>query len=278
MSVASGMKSRVKHLLDQYHTQVDHSKLTDERDFIRRTSSFFKNQTISYGQASFTTQSANIDGSPIVRFQHPTPWPNPDSKELGDLLFIIKHKRGPKVVEKRAIIVQSKFARTSQRSWKRIDTTQFYLLLRWPSFTRVSPGPHITYSLNPDCLTWGTYAFLGPMAMRFPLYFTPSRILHRRPSILSQKTFTFGVGRISGWDTSPSFLMRLILCYIGENLNTNHGVQLLVNDLCKITGLLPDPPGEFEWEPIERDESKGFGVVEFTLALPEAIDERKLGK
>jgi len=208
-----------------------------------------------------------------VRFHHPTPWPNPDEKEVGDLLFVLKLKKSTQIIEKRALIVQSKFTGTNQRSWKKVDTAQFYLILKWPSFTRVNPSPQKLYSLSPQCLTWGTYAFVGPLATNYPLYFTSSRIWGKKPSILSQKTFTFNVNKLSGWDTSPCFLMRHMSGLIGENLLTNHPIASFVSDLYKIVGLEPDPPGEFIWENPYGQEPKGFGIVELTVSLPEGERE-----
>lgn len=72
-----------------------------------------------------------------------------------------------------------------------------------------------------------------------------------------------------GWDTSPSFLMRQILCLVGENLFINTSIDLFVKDLYGIVGLRPDPPGEFEWESSIEEKPKGFGVVEFTISSPE---------
>lgn len=269
MSLSAHFKNRIRCLLNQYHRQINHPRLSNEREFIKRTALFFRKQTVSHGQESLISRSANIDRSPLVRFRHPTPWPNPDVREVGDLLFVIKFKKGTQIIEKRALIVQSKFTGTSRRSWKDINTAQFYLILKWPSFTRVNPGPPRPYNLSPLCLTWGTYAFVGPMATNYPLYFTSSRILGKKPAILSQKTFTFNINKPLGWDTSPSFMMRHMLCLIGENLLTNRPIESFVDDMYRIVGLIPDPPGEFKWESRYQEEPKGFGIVEFTVSLPE---------
>lgn len=262
-------KSKIRQLLIDYHRKLSYPKLLDEREFIRRTESFFRNRLITDGQESFTTRSANIDKSPLVKFYHNTPWPNPDTKEIGDLLFVSKFKVRNRIIKKRGVIVQSKFTRKRLRSWKAIDTAQFYFIHKWPDFTRVSPTPQKAYSFSPSSLTWGTYAFLGSDAVNYPTYHTSSRILRVYPHIFSQKTFAFNLKKLIGWDTSPSFLMKQILCFIGEDLLANNPINLFVDDLYKIVGLKPDPPGEFHWESAVTEESKGFGIVEFTVSTPE---------
>lgn len=263
------VKSKIRQLLINYHRQLNSPKLSNERDFIKCTTSFFQNCSISHGRLSFKTRSANIDRSPLVQFYPNKPWMNPCTREIGDLLFISKFIRGHQIVRKRAAIVQSKFTGTGQRSWKGIDTAQFYFILRWPYFIRINPKPQIAYSLFPSCLTWGSYVFVGPQAVNYPLYYTSSRIFREHPQILSQKTFTFHFKKLIGWDTSPSFLMRQILCLIGEDLFTNSSIDSFVDDLYGIVGLRPDPPGEFEWESSIEERPKGFGVVEFIMSSPE---------
>jgi len=173
------------------------------------------------------------------------------------------------VIKKRAVIIQSKFTKTNQRTWKKIDTAQFYLALKWPHFTRVRPKPKTAHTLSPNCLTWGSYAFVGPNAVNYPLYFTSTRMFRRHPYVLSQKTFTFNMKRPLGWDTSPSFLMKQMFCLIGEDLLSNNPIRSFVDELCRMVNLEPDPPGEFEWQPNQREEPKGFGVIEFTLSCEE---------
>jgi len=156
-----------------------------------------------------------------------------------------------------------------QRSWEDIDTAQFYFVLKWPNFTIVSPKPKKAYTLSPSCLTWGTYAFVGPNAVNCPLYFTSTRMFRVRPSVLSQKTFNFTIRKPLGWDTSQSFLIKQITCLIGEDLLTNNSVRSFVDDLYKIACLKPDPVGEFDWNSTKREKEKGFGIVEFALSVPE---------
>jgi len=264
------LKSRIRQVLANYHNTLKFPTLTDERGFIKRTTSFFRSRPVWHGRSFLITRSAYIDRSPIVEFHHTTPWPNPDKREVGDILFVSKLKRGNKIVKKKAIIVQSKFTKSHQRSWKNIDTAQFYLTLKWPDLTRVSPKPKKLYKISPSCLTWGTYAFVGPFAVNYALYMTPARIFRACPAVLSQRTFTFNIKKSIGWDTSPSFLMKLIFGFIGEDLLANNAIESFVKDLYKIASLQPDPPGEFEWKP-NKEEQKGFGIVEFTLSIPKTV-------
>lgn len=182
MNVSPQLKSMIRQILVNCHLNLSYPKLSDELDFIHRTSSFFQNISISYGQQSFTTRARSIDKSPIVAFYHSTPWKNPALKEMADLLFVSKIRRGNCVIEKRAILIQSKFTQTGQRLWKSIDTAQFFLVLRWPAFTRLKPRPQKSFQLQPRSLAWGTYAFVGPNALNSPVYFASSRIFKGNPS------------------------------------------------------------------------------------------------
>ena len=252
MRIGAQLKDKIRQTLVNYHKNLSSPKLSDELDFVHRTASFFKNRSVNHGQQSFSTNARSIDKSPIVEFFHTTPWKNPAAKEIADLLFVSKFKKGNSVIEKRAVIVQSKFARTDQRFWKNIDTAQFYLVLNWPAFTRIKPGPPKLYQLQPRSLAWGTYLFVGPEALDHPVYFTSSRIFKGSPSMFSQKTFTFSPKELNGFDTSPSFLMRQILCLIGEDLLANPNLESFVDEMYRIVGLKPDPPGEFSWVSIDR--------------------------
>jgi len=39
--------------------------------------------------------------------------------------------------------------------------------------------------------------------------------------------------------------------------------------LCRIVNLLPNPPGEFEWDDQESEEGKSFGIIEFRVVQEE---------
>lgn len=259
-------KGRIRNILARYHNTLKSPQLSNERDFIKHTTSFFRNRSVSYGGQYLRIRSAYIDRSPIVEFFHRTPWPNPDRREVGDILLVSKFIRGGQIIKNRATIVQSKFTRMQQRSWKAIDTAQFYLVYGWPDFIRVRPKPRKLYKLNPKSLTWGTYSLIGPNAVNYPIYLTSTRMYRAYPSIFSQKTFTFNLRDLVSWDTSPSFLMKQILCYIGEDLLSNIAIKSFVNELYRMVHIKPDPPREFVWEYKEGEEPKGFGLIEFTIS------------
>lgn len=64
--------------------------------------------------------------------------------------------------------------------------------------------------------------------------------------------------------------MRQILCLIGEDLFANSDIKLFVDEMYRVVGLKPDPPNEFCWGSFDgEEETTGFGVVEFTLSIPE---------
>ena len=134
-------KGRIRNILTGYHNTLKSRKLSNERDFIGSTTSFFRNRSVQYGGYNLRIRSAYIDRSPIVQFYHITPWPNPDRREVGDMLLVSKFIRGGQIIKNRATIVQCKFTKMYKRSWKDIDTAQLYLIYRWPDFERVRPKP-----------------------------------------------------------------------------------------------------------------------------------------
>jgi hypothetical protein len=269
MSISEQLKDRIRQTLVKYHSRLDSPVLHDERDFVSRTVAFFRHVSVAHGRESFTTNARSIDKSPIVEFLHSTCWNNPARREIGDLLLVSKLKRGNQVITRRAVIVQSKFTQISQRIWN-VDTAQFYLVSNWPTFRRIRPEPQKQYSLEPQSLVWGSYVLVGPRVLENPVYFTSPRILEENPSIFSFKNFRLNLRRLNGFDTSPSFLMRHILCLIGENLCTNPNIDSFVDEMYRIVGIKPDPPNEFYWDSIDdKSESTGFGVVEFSISMPE---------
>jgi len=259
---------QIRNTLNAYHNSLRSTPLSGELDFIRRTTSFFANKNLRSQYTSFSTRSGNIDKSPIVRFQHTTPQYSPADKEVADILFVSKKIRNGQLINKKGILVQSKFTKKSITSWSGIDTAQFFLTYYWPSFTRIKPGPiNGPYELEPNSLLWGTYAFVAPNSTNFPLYFSPSKILYLNQNLINQQTFTFTLSTFNNYQTSPSFLMRLILCQIGEDLLTNQKIDNFVDELYRLVGLAPDPPDEFDWNQDDKEEKpKGLGIVEFTIS------------
>jgi hypothetical protein len=262
------LMQQIRNNLIQYHNAIRSPQLLGEIDLIRRTTAFFANKRLQSQNVSFSTRSGNIDKSPIVRFLHTTPQINPANREVADILFVSKIKRNGKTIHKRGVLVQSKLTNKPTTNWSAIDTAQFFLMHYWPTFTRIRPRPTKgPYNLKPISLFWGTYAFVAPNALNFPLYISPSKILYLNQNLLNGQTFTFNPSTFNNYQTSPSFLMRLILCQIGENLRTNHSINRFVNELYRVVGLAPDPPDEFNWErKYEDKESNGLGVIEFTIS------------
>jgi len=270
MSGVPALKKQIKLILKHYEFNLNFPRLIDEVDFIKRTTGFFSKFSFSVGQTSLTTRTRFLHQSPKFNFNHSTPCKNPATREMADLMFITKFKKGKRIIRKRATIVQAKFTKTTDRKWKGIDTAQLYLISKWPAFTMVSPSPQRKYQLKPKSKAWGSYVFVGPNTLNNPVYYGAPRIGALDPNSFSQQTFTQDLNIVNGFDTSPSFLMRQILCYIGEDLMANPAVANFVDDLLRMINLEPDSPDEFIWDSKESaEESSGFGVVEFTLSTPE---------
>jgi hypothetical protein len=251
-----------------YHKSLRSPVVKDELDYIRKTTSFFGQISFKEGQESFENRARNIDKKPIVEFLHCTPSTSPAHKEIADMLLVSKLKIGGNTAIKRAVLIQSKFNKTKSRRWD-VDTSQLYLLSKWPAFRRIRPGPSKSYLLEPMSTSWGSYAFEAPEALGKPVYLSAWRILEKNPSIFSQKTCTFNLREVNGFNMSPSFLMKLILCLVGENLNQNLRVESFVDEMYRIVGLKPDPPHEFYWGNVDNQEETGFGIVEFSVSKPE---------
>lgn len=264
------LKKRFRSVLDSYHRSLWRSPLSGELDFIDRTVSSFHKRRISVAKQSLTARSKRIHLTPKVKFSRSGfPMSQAITKELADLLVTYKYFVNGVLQAHRAILIQSKYTGKKNRSWK-IDTDQFYFMTQWPKFKIVSPARFTKpYSVKPKTLTWSTYGFVGPNAVRYPVYYSSTRMLRARSSIPSSKTFSFTLQSPIGWDSSTSFLLKFVQGFVGENLLSSLTVKKLVHALYVIAGWKLDPPGELEWNNEESEEKEGFGVVEFTVRAEE---------
>lgn len=265
MPKSAQLKNKIRKMLDIYHSNLKSPQLTGELDFINRSVRFLGNAYGTHAYETFITRSKNIDKSPIAEFFHQVSCPNPSRREIADILLVSKIIHYGRLVRYRAILVQSKLTKNPQTKWSGVDSAQFYLVLNWPSFTRVKPKPLKQYVLEPKSMLWGTYAFVGPNVLNYPIYASPSKILRNNPNIFAQKSFTYTPQNLNGYNTSPSFLMRLIEGQLGEDLLKNIAIRDFVEELYRMVDLSPDPPDEFKWDDVRReDKTERFGVIEFT--------------
>lgn len=272
----SSLKNQIGAKIRAYHQSLLNPPVSKERDFVNRTVNAFKNfRPPSSGGQSLSTRSANIDRKPIVDFM---PFPRPLSpafpfdskKEIGDLLFVYKYFLNNKLVAHRASIVQAKYTRGMRKSWT-IDTGQFYLMSYWPCFRVIKPKPRKfkIYDLEPRTRSWATYGFVGPNAIEYPVFFSSQRILSRY-SMPKSEHFSFDPSSMPNiWVYTAGYLSKLLQDLIGENLLSNSKIRDFTNDLYRIVNLLPDPPGEFEWDDQESEEGKSFGIIEFKVVQEE---------
>ena len=137
----------------------------------------------------------------------------------------------------------------------------------WPPFQLVKPAKFSNvYVLEPWTRSWAIYGFVGPNAIEYPVYFSAQRMQEVYPMPASAH-FSFNLNRMPAiWVYGVGLLSLFLQSFIGENLLSNPGIKSFVDDLYKTAGLLPDPPGEFEWNDQQSDEEKGFGIIEFTVA------------
>jgi hypothetical protein len=219
---------------------------------------------------SITTRSKRIHLTPKVRFPR-SHFPKLQSvtKELADLLLTYKHFVNGVLQAHKAILIQSKYTSKKRKSWK-IDTDQFFFMTQWPSFKIVSPAKFARrFFVKPQTLTWSTYGFVGVGAVRYPVYYSSTRMLRVISRIPSTKTFSFALQTPIGWDSSTSFLLKFIQGLVGENLLTSLSARKMIHALYIIAGWKLDPPEELEWNIEEPEEDKGFGIVEFTVRTEE---------
>jgi hypothetical protein len=197
---------------------------------------------------------------------------NKVGREIGDLLLVYKHLRNGRLVGHRASIIQTKYTSGTSRSWS-IDSGQYCLMNHWPPFKLVRPAKFSNvYVIKPRTRSWAIYGFIGPDAIEYPVYFSAQRILEVYPMPASAH-FSFNLSRMpSIWVYSVGLLSLFFQSFLGENLLGNLGIKSFVDDLYKIAGLLPDPPGEFEWNDQRSDEIRSFGIIEFTVAEEKRIE------
>ena len=124
------------------------------------------------------------------------------------------------------------------------------------------PGNHHLY---PEARSWAMYTFVGPNAIKYPVYYSAKRIRDNRGGIPQGGSFTFWVRPYYDLDIDSSFFMKFIQGLRGENLLTNHNIAQFINQLYIYMDWLPDPPGDPQWDGESFKDKKSLGVVEFTL-------------
>lgn len=259
------IKKNFKSILINYYQSLKNPPLKNEEDFIDKTVKCFKNINFSSSRQNLKSRSKKIHPTPQVKFTRNN---QQTQVEMGDLFFICKHLTNNTLETYRALLVQVKFNKTRKRTWK-IDTNQFHFLTCCPVFEIVKPKVNKLYNLKPRNLTWATYGLVGKTSINYPIYYSSKRILKVKKSIPSSGSFNYNLKKINGWDSSTSFLSKLIHGIVGENLITNNGIKILVDDLYKIAKWKPDPPDEIEWNNEIRAEDRGFGIVEFIVSTEE---------
>lgn len=264
------LKTRFKATLTNYHQSLWRPPLSGELDFIDRTVSSFHNVRISVAKQSLTARSKRIHLTPKVRFSRSGfPKSQAITKELADLLITYKHFLNGILQAHRAVLIQSKYTSKKYKSWK-IDTDQFYFLTQWPKFKIVSPARFTKwFSVQPETITWSTYGFVGVKAVRYPVYYSSTRMLRARSSTPFSKTFSFTLQSPIGWDSSTSFLLKFVQGFVGENLLSSVTVRKLVHALYVMACWELDPPEELEWNNEKPKEKEGFGLVEITVRTEE---------
>ena len=266
MKLNSILKRRFKSALNHYHKSLWKPALSGEIDFIDRTVASFQNLNIAAGKQSLKTRSKRFHLTPKVTFyRYGLLFPNRyTTVEMGDLLFIYKHFLNGVLDAYRAILVQAKYTKGKKKSWE-IDTKQFFFLTQWPIFKIARKAFTQLHSIKPKTLTWATYGFVGPNAIRYPVYYSSTRMLRHKKTVPSTKSFSFPVQLGIGWDSSTSFLLKFVQGLVGENLLSSTKVKAFVDDLYIVVKWKPDPPGESEWNDEKNEEKEGFGVIEFTV-------------
>ena len=123
---------------------------------------------------------------------------------MGDILYIFKHRINGNVVTRRGVVTQVKYTNGIQNRW-RIDVNQFRLLCNWPPFRLVRPAFNANHTIIPITRTWSMYAFVGPNALNYPVFYSAKRILGHRGNIPNQQSFTYYTLPNYYWDIDTSF-------------------------------------------------------------------------
>ena len=264
------MKGRFRWILKNYHNTLNNMQITKEMDFIKRTVDSFSDINISQNDQSISTRTGKIHQTPRIRY-----YPNGllftnvyHQIEMGDILLIYKYVVNGTLIYYRGVIVQVKHTNTKKHTWH-IDSNQFKFLVNWPIFEIVLPRCNRYFYIQPQMLSWATYTFVGKNATRYPIYYSSSRMAqHRRMQnlqMMPNRDFSFSVKPHFNWDCSGSYFMKFIQGLIGENLLKNNNARDLVHNICIMSGLEPDPPGEPDWREFKKSDEETFGVIEFTV-------------
>lgn len=193
-----------------------------------------------------------------------------ESRELGDLLVVVKYHLPSGVVESKSAIYQVKLAEKKGSTKCTIDQEQLGLLCDWPpfSFGLASHGGPQNYHVTPNTLEFGSYMlekrnpssgeFISRTGTSRCYGVTPHALLVRSTGPNSVYMETLPYTR----DDAASIFSQLIF-ETGEH-HCNSSVKNLIDALYRHVGMAPDPPDEFEgyWKEIKED---GFGIIEINV-------------
>lgn len=259
--------NRLKNSLRSYHSSLENPPLVNEVDFIKRTVTAFQNLNYTAGGQTISSRSIIIHSKPIIQYYPKGPlFPHIFRRvEMGDILLVSKQVIDGVLESYRGSIIQAKFTKRMKRTWK-VNSNQFFFLSEWPVFTIYRPRIKKQYFTEPNASTWSVYGFVGQRATKFPIYYSSKRMVNHLGGIPTKKSFSYSVKPNFSWDCGSSFLLRILLGYLGENLLTNIGVASFVDDLYIMMGLKPDPPEVTKWDPEKSNLREGFGIIEVTIS------------
>jgi len=260
------LRNGFNQVLVNYHNLLWGNPPINEVDFIDKTVQSFCNLNLNVQNQKLTTRAVKIHPTPQVRY-YPNGFQNqiPNIRiEMGDILYIFKHRVNGNLVTRRGMVVQVKYTMEDRLRWH-IDIDQFRFLCNWHPFHIVSPQIPGNYTVHPRTNSWSMYGFIGPNAMNYPVYYSANRIRNHRGGIPAGDAFTYWILPYYSWDTDTSFFMKLIQGYLGENLISNNNIAQFVNQLYRYMQWLPDPPEDPQWNGESIKGEKGLGIIEFTL-------------
>jgi hypothetical protein len=257
-------KHDIRRFVNGYVRSVQHYPFTSEIDYIRKTVQYFSNRSLGPPNGRIVTQASEIHGTPKVEYF--SQWINDLVEiEFADLIFVYKHIINRVIVEKRAVFVQCKYTKSSGYDWD-IQQNQFDFLSTFPCFRFSSPRHPKIYYIEPNAISFAMYGFGAAWTPSTPIYQPAKRILKNRANKPHVKTkFNYLVNPILGWDSSQSFLLRLMQGRLGENLMKNDLVDDLFKDLYVAVGMTPDPPDDLKFIELKDKNEKGIALIEIKI-------------
>ncbi|WP_135825807.1 hypothetical protein [Halorussus ruber] len=221
MDINDELVDQVEEALEE-QSNFEYTTDDGEVQFIRDTIDAFDNISEHDGSQEISTKVKKMHSTPEVTFCWPYINDSPRA-EFADLLFMANFYEDNTLVEKRAMISQSKFTPKNAREnknkkWK-IQMNQFMILHELPKFKVTSPGTGEIFQLDSETRMFTNYSFASNFLK--PFYYSTENFVDDINTGAKKPTLNLEHKSMNGYNSSKSIIKRFLKRKIGEEVTEN---------------------------------------------------------